>query len=56
MELGISRRTLIRLEQGLYGSQWTRNALLMRLQQVEAIHEEILIAYARSGRMQAQAL
>jgi DNA-binding XRE family transcriptional regulator len=56
MELGISRRTLIRHEQGLYGSQWTRNALLMRLQQVEATHEELLIAYARSRRLQAQAL
>ena len=56
MELGISRRTLIRHEQGLYGTQWTRNVLLMRLQQVEATHEEALIAYARGGRLQTQTL
>ena len=49
LELGVSRRTLVRFERGLYGNYWTRPAMLMRLRQLELTHEERLIMFARGG-------
>ena len=44
-ELGISRRTLIRHEQGKHRHPWMRLSLLVRLRQVESDHEEQLVSY-----------
>jgi DNA-binding XRE family transcriptional regulator len=54
-QLGVSRRTLVRFEGGLYGNYWTRPAMLMRLRQLELTHEERLIMFARGGRLATQA-
>ena len=45
MELEISRRTLIRHEQGQHRRPWMRGSLLQRLRQVESEHEQQLFAY-----------
>jgi DNA-binding XRE family transcriptional regulator len=51
-EMGIGRRTLIRHEQGQYGSRWTRVAMFMRLRELESEHVQQLVAYwARDGRL-----
>jgi len=44
-ELGISRRTLIRHEQGQHVRPWIRIGLLLRLRQLETDHEEEIVAY-----------
>jgi DNA-binding XRE family transcriptional regulator len=50
VEMGVSRRTLVRHEQGQYGSRWTRVAMWMRLQQLESQHADRFVAYwARNG-------
>jgi DNA-binding XRE family transcriptional regulator len=45
VELRISRRTLIRHEQGQHRLPWTRLSLLQRLRQVELDHEQQLFGY-----------
>ena len=45
IELEISRRTLIRHEQGQNRRAWMRGSLLQRLRQVEIEHEQQLFAY-----------
>jgi DNA-binding XRE family transcriptional regulator len=56
-EVGISRRTLIRHEQGQYSSRCSRLSMLMRLRDLESDHAEQLIAYfARGGCLSASFL
>jgi DNA-binding XRE family transcriptional regulator len=45
VELRISRRTLIRHEQGQHLRPWMRLSLLQRLREVESEHEQQLFAH-----------
>jgi transcriptional regulator with XRE-family HTH domain len=44
-QLGIARRTLIRYEKIQHKTQWPRLAVLLRLRQVEAYHEQQLVGH-----------
>ena len=48
IQLGISRRTVIRHEQGWHRRSWISVSLLMRLRQVESDHVEQLLAHVSS--------
>lgn len=50
MELGISRRTVIRHEQGQHRHPWMRLSLLERLRELESIYAEQLATYLRLVR------
>ena len=48
-ELGISRRSVIRYENNHHKSPWPRLAVLLRLQQLEGIYEQQLLAHFTRG-------
>jgi DNA-binding XRE family transcriptional regulator len=48
-ELGISRRSVIRYENNQHKSPWPRLAVLLRLQQLEGIYEQQLLAHFSRG-------
>jgi DNA-binding XRE family transcriptional regulator len=51
VELGISKRTVIRYERGQHRGHETRSSLLLRLRELESIHEQRLRDYrSRFGR------
>jgi DNA-binding XRE family transcriptional regulator len=48
-ELGISRRSVIRYEKGQHSCRWPRIAVLLRLQQLEGVYEQQLLAHFSGG-------
>lgn len=53
MELGISRRTVIRHEQGQHTHPWMRLSLLERLRELESTYAEQLATYLRLARRES---